>query len=106
MLQQQTINNHLLGSINKIKKLSIVSNNILFIKYTVYYNQMNSQEQQSMKENLEKQLQSEQELMEQYIKTFSKKELQSYEIAKNHLGTSFQLEKSNGFLKWKKQQET
>ena len=49
---------------------------------------------------------TEQELMEQYIKTFSKKELQSYEIAKNHLGTSFQLEKSNGFLKWKKQQET
>jgi len=49
---------------------------------------------------------SEQELMEEYIKTFSKKELQSYEIAKNHLGTSFQLEKSNGFLKWKKQQET
>jgi len=49
---------------------------------------------------------TEQELMEQYIKTFSKKELQSYEIAKNHLGTSFQLEKSNGFLKWKKQRET
>jgi hypothetical protein len=48
---------------------------------------------------------SEQELMEEYIKTFSKKELQSYEIAKNHLGTSFQLEKSNGFLIWKKQQE-
>jgi len=48
---------------------------------------------------------TEQELIEQYIKTFSKKELQSYEIAKNHLGTSFQLEKSNGFLKWKKQQE-
>jgi hypothetical protein len=67
---------------------------------------MKSQEQQSTKENLEKQLQSEQELMEEYIKTFSKKELQSYEIAKNHLGTSFQLEKSNGFLKWKKQQES
>jgi hypothetical protein len=67
---------------------------------------MKSQEQQSTKENLEKQLQSEQELMEKYIKTFSKKELQSYEIAKNHLGTSFQLEKSNGFLKWKKQRET
>uniref|UniRef100_A0A6C0DKN5 Uncharacterized protein n=1 Tax=viral metagenome TaxID=1070528 RepID=A0A6C0DKN5_9ZZZZ len=49
---------------------------------------------------------TEKELMEEYIKTFSKKELQSYEIAKNHLGTSFQLEKSNGFLKWKKQQET
>ena len=56
-------------------------------------------------ESISSKTQTEQELMEQYIKTFSKKELQSYEIAKNHLGTSFQLEKSNGFLKWKKQQE-
>jgi hypothetical protein len=56
-------------------------------------------------ESISSKNQTEQELMEQYIKTFSKKELQSYEIAKNHLGTSFQLEKSNGFLKWKKQQE-
>ena len=100
MLLQRTRKNHLLVS---IKKLSVVSNNILFIKYTVYYNQMNSQEHQSIIEKDEKQ--TEQELMEKYIKTFSKKELQSYEIAKNHLGTSFQLEKSNGFLKWKKQQE-
>jgi hypothetical protein len=63
---------------------------------------MNAENQMELKSNIN----LEKELMDKYIKTFSKKELQSYEIAKNHLGTSFQLEKSNGFLKWKKQQET
>ena len=37
---------------------------------------------------------------EQYIKSLSEKELQAYTIAKSHLGTSFSLEKSLGFIKW------
>ena len=41
-------------------------------------------------------------LLEQYLNQLSEKERQAYEIAKSHLGTSFQLEKSVGFLKWKK----
>ena len=41
-------------------------------------------------------------LLEEYVKTLSEKELKSYEIAKDHLGSSFQLEKSVGFLKWVK----
>jgi hypothetical protein len=41
-------------------------------------------------------------LLEEYVKTLSEKELKSYEIAKDHLGSSFQLEKSVGFLKWLK----
>jgi len=40
-------------------------------------------------------------LTEQYLKTLSEKEMKSYLIAKSHLGTSFQLDKSVGFLKWK-----
>ena len=36
-----------------------------------------------------------------YLETLSEKEMKSYIIAKEHLGTSFQLEKSNGFLVWK-----
>jgi len=36
-----------------------------------------------------------------YLETLSEKELRAYAIAKSHLGTSFQLEKSNGYLKWK-----
>lgn len=41
-------------------------------------------------------------LLEDYVKTLSEKELKSYYIAKEHLGSSFQLEKSVGFLKWMK----
>ena len=37
---------------------------------------------------------------EQYVKSLSEKELQAYLIAKSHLGSSFSLEKSLGFIKW------
>jgi hypothetical protein len=37
-----------------------------------------------------------------YLETLSEKEKKSYDIAKEHLGMSFQLDKSVGFLKWKK----
>lgn len=43
-------------------------------------------------------------LEEEYLKSLSEKEYMAYEIAKSHLGTSFQLDKSNGFLKWKEEQ--
>lgn len=39
-------------------------------------------------------------LTEQYLKTLTEKELMAYKIAKDHLGSSFELEKSNGFIKW------
>ena len=41
--------------------------------------------------------------MEEYLKTFNKKEKQAYDIAQEHLGTTFQLEKSIGYLNWKKE---
>jgi hypothetical protein len=40
-------------------------------------------------------------LMKIYLDTLSEKEKQGYHIAKEHLGMSFQLEKSVGFLNWK-----
>jgi hypothetical protein len=40
------------------------------------------------------------EIIEKYIQTLNEKEHKAYLIAKNHLGDSFQIEKSNGFLKW------
>ena len=43
-------------------------------------------------------------LLEQYIDSLSEKERKSYEIAREHLGMSFQLEKSVGYLKWLKTQ--
>jgi hypothetical protein len=44
-------------------------------------------------------------LGELYVESLSPKEHQSYLIAKAHLGSSFHLEKSVGFLKWKKEKE-
>lgn len=40
-------------------------------------------------------------LCELFIESLSEKELRAYLIAKDHLGSSFQLEKSVGFLQWK-----
>jgi hypothetical protein len=36
-----------------------------------------------------------------YIQSLNEKELKAYLIAKSHLGTTFAVEKSVGFLKWK-----
>ena len=43
-------------------------------------------------------------LMEKYIESLSPKEKKAYLIARSHLGTSFSLEKSVGFLVWKSKQ--
>lgn len=37
---------------------------------------------------------------DQYVESLSPKEKQAYEIAKSHLGSSFDLNKSLGFIKW------
>ncbi len=42
------------------------------------------------------------ELLEVYIKQLTDKELIVYKIAKDHLGSSFDLSLSIGFLEWKK----
>jgi hypothetical protein len=44
-------------------------------------------------------------LLDQYLITLSDKERKSYEIAREHLGMSFQLDKSVGYLKWLKKQQ-
>ena len=41
-----------------------------------------------------------QELIGEYLNTFTEKERQAYIIAKDHLGMSFDMEKSNGFIEW------
>ena len=40
-----------------------------------------------------------------YLKSMSEKDRIAYNIAKEHLGSSFTVEKSVGFLRWKKTQE-
>jgi|TARA_Y100000389_G_scaffold204728_1_gene259249 hypothetical protein len=44
--------------------------------------------------------------VQKYLKTLSEKELKAYNIARDHLGMSFQIEKSNGYLSWLKKQST
>ena len=41
-------------------------------------------------------------LIKEYLKTLTPKQYKAYEIAKDHLKDSFQIEKSNGFLAWLK----
>jgi len=45
-------------------------------------------------------------LLDKYIESLSEKELKAYHIAKSHLGSSFSLEKSRGFIDWKKKIES
>lgn len=47
----------------------------------------------------------EEELQQMYLKTLNEKEKKGYEIAKSHLGMSFDLEKSIGYLEWKKKNQ-
>jgi len=47
----------------------------------------------------------EEENFKSYISQLSEKEKIAYEIAKNHLGTSFSLKKSIGYKEWLKKQK-
>lgn len=42
--------------------------------------------------------------MEEYLETLTEKERKAYHIAKEQLGMSFDLKKSNGFIRFVKQQ--
>ena len=45
------------------------------------------------------------ELSSLYINSLNDRELQAYHIAVNHLGMSFNMERSNGFRQWKKERD-
>lgn len=47
----------------------------------------------------------EEQMQEAYLKSLSEKDRKGYEIAKSHLEMSFDLEKSIGYLEWKKKNE-
>ena len=63
-------------------------------------------QQQKQEKHQEQQKQENQQNQEndgdddKYISQLSLFELSAYRIAKSHLGTSFNLKKSNGYLKW------
>jgi hypothetical protein len=59
-------------------------------------------ERQETKEIKEPKEQSKEELHMLYISQMTIQERKAYEIAKEHLETSFNIEKSIGFLQWNK----
>ena len=42
--------------------------------------------------------------IEMYIQSLDEMEAKTFEIARSHLGTSFNIKKSIGFIQWKKKQ--
>ena len=44
------------------------------------------------------------EMIDEYIDQLSELEKKTLEIAKDHLGSSFSIEKSTGFVEWSKKQ--
>lgn len=53
-------------------------------------------------DNFEKYSQDTQQLIVDYLKQLNSIERKAYSIGKEHLGTSFNVLKSNGFNEWKK----
>lgn len=49
---------------------------------------------------------NEDQQQERYVKSLSEREHKAYLIAKSHLGSSFDLEKSIGYMEWKKNQSS
>jgi hypothetical protein len=41
-----------------------------------------------------------------YLNSLTEKERKAYEVAKNHLGSLWNVYKCNGFLQWQKKQKT
>jgi hypothetical protein len=56
----------------------------------------------SNENNQMKKIEEEQNKEQEYISQLGEKEKTAYEIAKNHLGTSFSLKKSIGYKEWLK----
>jgi hypothetical protein len=47
----------------------------------------------------------EEESIQQYLKSLNNLERKTLKIAKEHLGSSFNIKKSNGYITWKNKQE-
>jgi len=76
----------------------MLNQNVLNIHSYLEINYIHSMEQETQKENGAGVAVA--DITYDYISQMSPFELSAYRIAKGHLGTSFNLRKSNGFLKW------
>ena len=84
-------------------KISTTKTKIIVKKKVLAANQPPSpiQKEENTEENTEENIE---ELIQQYICSLSKEEKQTMEIAKSHLGTSFNIKRSIGYLNWKSSQ--
>ena len=62
---------------------------------------LSKKDKSSSKESEENKSSSEESEESKYINSLTKQELQTLEIARSHLESSFHLKKSIGFIKWK-----
>jgi hypothetical protein len=99
-------------NMNKENKLSVKSvNSVKLTKSTTRPTTTTSSEKkvepvETVKTNQPAQMSNEdQSEITNYINSLSKHETQTLEIAKSHLGSSFTIRKSIGFLEWKSKQK-
>jgi len=52
-----------------------------------------------------KTMNTEEKSIQEYLKSLNEQERKTLEIAKDHLGTSFNIRKSIGYITWKNKQE-
>jgi hypothetical protein len=55
---------------------------------------------------MEQEKEQQERMLNEYIKSLTEREYKAYMIAKSHLESSFDLEKSIGYKEWKKAQLT
>jgi hypothetical protein len=84
-----------------MNQTSIEENTYIKMNTTTHINDPNQAFQSQLEKRASSPELSATKLAELYIETLSPKERKAYMIAREHLGMSFTLEKSVGFLKWK-----
>lgn len=67
---------------------------MLYIIETIYNNNMNKEATPIPQNNKDDEI-------TRYMSQFNEQQLKAFTLAKNHLGSSFNIYKSNGFIEWK-----
>lgn len=63
-------------------------------------------EEIELPENMTRYSEEERKSIFEYLNQLNDNEKKGYSIAKNHLGTSFNLVRSTGYVEWKKKRES
>ena len=58
-----------------------------------------------MQQQQQQQQQQPEEIIDMFLDSLTPHQKKAFQIAKEHLGTSFDIQRSNGFQEWKKSQK-